>query len=177
MKLHIGSGERYLNGYKHVDIIQRPHIDFIADACKLSFLDDRSVEEIYASHVLEHFTRDEVEGVLCEWWRVLRWGGVIRLAVPDFAAITAEYVSGKDLDILLGLLYGGQNYEYNFHYQTYDFKRLEKLLNKVGFVDVREYDWRGFLPEGYDDFSKAYLPHMDFENGRLMSLNIEAMKG
>jgi hypothetical protein len=77
---------------------------------------------------------------------------------------------------VLGLLYGGQNYEYNFHYQTFDYERLKTLLEAAGFCEISEYDWRNFLPSGYDDFSRAYLPHMDIENGRQMSLNLVAIK-
>ena len=103
-------------------------------------------------------------------------GGIIRVAVPCFNAIAQEYSSGRSLDELLGLLYGGQDNEFNIHFQAYDFKRLERLLLEAGFVQVAEYDWRAFLPEGYDDYSRAYLPHMDFANGRLMSLNVRAIK-
>ena len=60
--------------------------------------------------------------------------------------------------------------------QSYDFARLEKLLKAAGFVKVERYDWRDFLPADYDDYSRSYLPHMDFDNGRLMSLNITAKK-
>ena len=103
-------------------------------------------------------------------------GGFLRIAVPNFEAIVEEYLSSRNLELVMGLLYGGQNYEYNFHYQTYDFKRLADLLTDAGFSDVQLYDWREFLPAGYDDFSRAYLPHMDFEHGRLMSLNVVATK-
>lgn len=77
----------------------------------------------------------------------------------------------------MGLLYGGQNYEFNFHYQVFDFLLLKNLLEKNGFRDVERYDWRDFLPDNFDDFSRAYLPHMDFEHGRLMSLNVVTVKG
>jgi predicted SAM-dependent methyltransferase len=177
MKLHIGCGEKYLPGYKHMDIIERPHIDFVGTANDLSFLENDSVDEIYACHILEHFKRFEIENVLSEWNRVLCKSGVLRLSVPDFAAIAAEYAEHKNLNSVLGLLYGGQNYEYNFHYQVYDFGRLKTLLENAGFSGISHYDWREFLPADYDDFSRAYLPHMDFENGRLMSLNVIAVKG
>ena len=114
--------------------------------------------------------------MLKEWHRVLQSGGVLRIAVPDFEAIVEEYLSSRDLERVMGLLYGGQNYEYNFHYQTYDFKRLSDLLRRAGFLQVERYDWRDFLPPGYDDYSRSYLPHMDFEHGRLMSLNVVATK-
>ena len=177
MKLHIGAGEKYLPGYKHMDIIDRPHIDYIGDAEDLSFLPDNSLDEIYACHILEHFKRVQIENVLIEWHKKITGGGRLRLAVPNFEAIFEEYGQNRNLDSLMGLLYGGQNYDYNFHYQTFDIARLKGLLENVGFIHVQKYDWRKFLPADYDDYSKAYLPHMDFENGRLMSLNVIATKG
>jgi hypothetical protein len=76
----------------------------------------------------------------------------------------------------MGLLYGGQDYEYNFHHVAFDFKFLEKHLTKVGFKNIRRYDWRKTRHKDYDDFSQAYIPHMDKEHGILMSLNVEAEK-
>ena len=177
MKLHIGCGVKFLPGYKHMDVIQHPHIDFVGNADDLSFFSKSSLDEIYACHILEHFKRHEITNVLNEWHNKLQGGGTLRVSVPDFTAIVAEYSNSGSLDSVLGLLYGGQNYEYNFHYQTYDFNRLKRLLEEAGFVDIQRYDWKDFLPADYDDYSRAYLPHMDFENGRLMSLNIIARKG
>jgi len=176
MKLHIGCGEKYLPGYRHVDIINREHIDYLADAGSLPFIDDGAVTEIYACHILEHFKRYEIDGVLSEWARILCKGGLLRLAVPDFEAIVNHYQENKNLNALMGLLYGGQNYEYNFHFLVFDFMLMKELLEKAGFTNITAYDWRYFLPKGYDDYSRAYLPHMDFKNGWLMSLNILAEK-
>ncbi|MCR5834407.1 MAG: methyltransferase domain-containing protein [Selenomonadaceae bacterium] len=179
MKLHIGCGEKFLPGYTHVDARRFPHVDYVTDKLdNLPMFEDKSADEIYACHILEHFTRSDIKtgGVLKEWYRILKVGGILRIAVPDFEAIVEEYLSTKNLESVMGLLYGGQNYEYNFHYQTYDFNRLEYLLKHSGFLKVARYDWRDFLPEGYDDYSRSYLPHMDFEHGRLMSLNVIATK-
>ncbi len=177
MKLHIGCGSKNLPGWKHFDIRKLDgHIDYVGQADDLSRFQENSIEEIYACHLLEHFGRHEVDMVLKEWNRVIIPGGGIHIAVPDFEAITAEYNVSHDLGRIIGLLYGGQDYEYNFHYMAYDFNSLKHHLELAGFEKVSRYDWKDFLPEGYDDFSRAYLPHMDFENGRLMSLNIVAYK-
>ena len=178
MKLHIGCGFRNLPGYKHFDIRKLDeHIDYVGSAQDLSQFPDGSIEEIYACHLLEHFGRNQVNEVLKEWYRVIcPGGGQIRIAVPDFGAVVEEYRNTHDLFPLSGLLYGGQEYGFHFHYVTFDFDSLRKRLEDVGFVDVRRYDWKEFLPKEYDDCSRAYLPHMDFENGRLMSLNVVARK-
>lgn len=176
MKLHIGCGQKFLPGYKHLDVLEAEHIDFLCDAGNLLMIADKSVEEIYACHILEHIKRGDAVTVLREWARVLVSGGEIRIAVPDFGAVVDEYLVNRDAAGLQGLLYGGQNYDYNFHYVAYDFGMLKNLLEEAGFGQVEKYDWRDFLPPDYDDFSRAYMPHMDFDNGRLMSLNVLAVK-
>lgn len=176
MKLHIGCGQKYLPGYKHIDVMEAEHIDYVCDTRDLSILADDSSDQIYACHILEHLEKKDVPVILKEWHRVLKTDGVIRISVPDFEAIAERYLEHKNLTELQGLLYGGQTYDHNFHYVAFDFRNLKQLLETAGFDSVERYDWKDFLPEGYDDFSRAYLPHMDFENGRLMSLNVIAYK-
>lgn len=176
MKLHIGCGKKYLAGYKHLDVIDFDHVDYVCDTRKLTMIEDESVSEIYACHILEHVERNEVVTVLREWSRVLRKGGVLRVAVPDFESVVAEYQAGVDLSAFQGLLYGGQTYDYNYHHVAFDFKVLEAYFKEAGFTGLEHYDWRDFLPKDYDDYSRAYLPHMDFDNGRSMSLNVIARK-
>ncbi len=45
----------------------------------------------YASHLLEHLYRDAAIRFLVEVQRVVRSGGLVRLLVPDLAAIVREY--------------------------------------------------------------------------------------
>lgn len=176
MKLHIGCGKKYLPGYKHLDVIDYDHVDYVCDARQLKMIADETVSEIYACHILEHVERSEVTDVLQEWHRVLKCGGEIRIAVPNFESIVEEYLEKKDLMSFQGLLYGGQTYDYNFHHIVFDFGILKALLEDAGFRDIHRYGWSEFLPEEYDDYSRSYLPHMDFEHGRLMSLNVLATR-
>ena len=48
---------------------------------KLNSLKDASVDEIYASHVLEYFDRNEVNAVLLEWKRVLKKNGIKQMNI------------------------------------------------------------------------------------------------
>lgn len=185
LKLHLGCGKRYLPGWTHIDLVDFPHIDYQRNAADLSIFEDGSVDEIYACNLLEHFTRSEIPKVLAEWARVLKCrekedspktGGILRLSVPDFEASVAHYLQYHDLAILESNFVGGQKDKFDFHYYQFDFALMKTLLENIGFGNVQRYDWRDFLPEGFDDYSRCYLPHMDFENGRLMVLNVTAEK-
>ncbi|MFC1945687.1 methyltransferase domain-containing protein [Chloroflexota bacterium] len=176
VKLHIGCGERYIPGFTHVDVRKFEHVDVVAPAWQLDVFEDDSVDLIYCCHTLEHLKKTQVGLTLAEWHRVLRPGGVLRLAVPDFAKICQMYTRTGDLSQLLGLLMGGQDYPENTHYTVYDYAYLAGLLQDAGFTSVRCYDWRETEHWDHDDFSQAYLPHMDKEHGTLMSLNVEAEK-
>ncbi len=178
MKLHLGCGRKYIEGFKHVDLQKFDHIDFISSVDDLNFAKDNTVELIYAAHVLEHFGRNEYKKVLKEWHRVLKSGGVLRMSVPSFEAVVKYYTEKNDnLELLLGLLVGGQKVgQYDYHQMVFDKKLLEKDLKEIGFKNIRHYDWRKTEHAKIDDFSQAYLPHMDKENGMLMSLNLEAEK-
>lgn len=179
LKLHVGCGTRRIPDFIHVDIIDAPHIDHCCRVDNLSAFAPGSVDLIYASHVLEHFGRFEVELVLADWYRAIRPGGLVRIAVPDFAAVVALY--GQEglrdgMSGLVGLVCGGQRNEYDFHKIIFDEAFLTFLLSKVGFKDIRRWDWRNTEHANIDDYSQCYIPHMDKQNGRLMSLNLEATK-
>lgn len=175
--LHIGCGQRYIPTFTHhIDAIKFPHVDIVASADKLGMFADNSVDLIYASHLLEHFGRHDIEKVLQEWYRVLKVGGTLRLAVPDFEKIVEVYQRTKDLEPLLGLLVGGQTYPSNTHRVIFDATYLSKVLSAVGFKNIHRYDWRQMIHKDYDDFSQAYLPYMDKEHGTLMSLNMECQR-
>jgi predicted SAM-dependent methyltransferase len=178
MKLHLGCGSRYIPGFIHVDAMAAPHVDIVGPVEKLAMADN-SASLIYASHVLEHFGRFEYKAVLQEWFRVLKPGGILRLSVPDFAACAAIYYESglaDGLSGLVGLVVGGQRDGYDFHKMIFDEGFLRRALLETGFREVRRWDWRMTEHAGVDDYSQAYLPHLQKETGRQMSLNIEAVK-
>jgi predicted SAM-dependent methyltransferase len=177
-KLHLGCGVKNFPGYYHVDALDYPHVDHTGPVEDLSFIPDGASGHIYACHVLEHFGRNEYRDVLSEWRRVLRLGGTLRLAVPDFGACAKLYCDGRldgGLAVILGLLMGGQRDEYDFHKMAFDEEFLTSALLEAGFSSVSRWDWRQTDHADVDDYSQAYLPHMDKVNGTLVSLNLEAI--
>jgi hypothetical protein len=100
----------------------------------------------------------------------------LRLAVPDFEAVSTRYQRSRQLGELIGLVCGGQRNQYDFHKMVFDEKLLRERLLEVGFASVSRYDWRNTEHAWLDDYSQAYLPHMEKQTGQLMSLNLEAVK-
>lgn len=181
MKLHLGSGKRYIPGFVHIDINPFPHIDYVHDISKLPMIKSNSCELIYFSHGIEYFDREEIKNVLKEWKRVLKKDGIIRLAVPDFEALIKVYENYKDINKILGPLFGRWQILKNkkkilYHKTVYDFKSIKGVLESAGFKQIKKYDWRKTIHKDYDDYSQSYIPHMDKEKGLLISLNVEAKK-
>lgn len=177
-KLHLGCGVKHIPGWFHVDALDFEHIDHRGPVEDLSFIADGSVSLIYAAHVLEHFGRKTYLDVLKEWRRVLEPGGVLRLAVPDFGAVARLYMSGtlpRGIEDVRGLVSGGQRDKYDFHGMIFDEADLTRALKEAGFSTVRPWDWRTTEHSWLDDYSQAYMPHMDKENGTLVSLNLEGV--
>lgn len=54
---------------------------------------DESCDLVYHSHVLEHFGKQEGKRFIGECFRVLKPGGIIRLAVPDLEGLVRQYLS------------------------------------------------------------------------------------
>ena len=177
-KLHVGCGWRdFGDDWTHIDGGEYPHIQYFS--VRLETFPDNHADVIYASHVFEYFDREEGLEVLNEWHRVLKPNGILRLAVPDFSAMTSLYQKGEvKLDQILGPLYGKMKMSSKviYHKTVYDYESLESILKESNFVNVSRYDWRETEHAHHDDHSQAYIPHMDKENGTLISLNVEAFK-
>jgi SAM-dependent methyltransferase len=97
---------------------------------------DGEVDEIRASHVLEHFPHRMIPDVLKEWTRVLAKGGKIKIAVPDFAKIAEDYLAGKAQPNEYYLM-GAQVDQNDYHQAMFDREKLRKLLADCGLVLIK----------------------------------------
>lgn len=181
-KIHLGCWHRYIPGFLHVDLCDFLHVDYKTSIDKLTFLDNESASLIYCSHSLEYFDRQQVSHVLKEWLRVLKPGGLLRLAVPDFESLLQVYRKTGDLNKILGPIYGRMEITTSnenhiiYHKTIYDEKSLSALLQDNGFKNIERWNWRETEHSNIDDHSQAYYPHMDKKDGILISLNIQATK-
>lgn len=176
MKLHLGCGNKRIDGYTNIDVRYLPGVDEIDNIAYLRKYKNESVDVIYASHVLEHFSRWQYMSVLKRWYEILKPNGILRLGVPDFEQIVKYYIKTNKLRDVSGMLYGGQDYDENNHHWVWDFVTIKQELEQIGFKNIYRYDWRNTEHSHVDDYTQSYLPHMDKENGTLLSLNVEAIK-
>jgi len=182
MKLHLGCGKKYLDGFVHIDLADFEHIDFKSsiDSLSLSMFNDDSVSEIYCSHAFEYFDRNKAIGVLNEWNRVMKIGAKLFLTVPDFDNLIKIYLETLSLRDILGPLFGKWQLGDNdiYHKTTWNEFDLKKLLMQCGFGGIRSFNpilYLSSIDKEYDDYSLAFFPHMD-RSGIQVSLALEGTK-
>jgi predicted SAM-dependent methyltransferase len=133
MKLNIGSGDKCQPGFEKWDI-KYGKLAYPLD------LPDNSVEEIYASHILEHFSHKHTLLVLRDWVRALRPGGKIKIAVPDLNKIIDIYVSGQEPTMPIeAFIMGGHMDNDDVHRSVFVPDKLKKQMELAGLKDVVEW--------------------------------------
>ncbi|MGQ0845814.1 MAG: class I SAM-dependent methyltransferase [Sporichthyaceae bacterium] len=99
---------------------------------------DNSVAAVYSSHTLEHIYFAEAEQVIAEAHRVLRPGGVLRLALPDAQAMAREFLSnGAAADASM---------EYNRMLNTHPLHRPSALQRALGMAGGHIHLWQPTAP-------------------------------
>jgi len=169
--LHIGCGPNILpSPFENLDGRDFDGVDHVSSADDLSQFDDNTFDMIYASHILEHYPRNDVERVLKEWVRVVKVDGTIRISVPSFKSAVEIYGKTGKLENVLGPLVGGQTYDYEFHYCLFDEKTLSSLMKKCGLTAIHPWLYTRTRHSDYWDFSQAVT------HGVQVSLNLEGRK-
>ena len=140
-RLLLGGRDTRIDGFKNVDLRPGPTVDFVTDIGDLKQFKDDAVDEIYASHCLEHFPHPQTLGVLKEWHRVLKRGASCWISVPDFDAGVRLYLKQGLTEFTRNLLWGDQGYDLAYHYNAFTFATLAAQLVQAGFTDVKRQTW------------------------------------
>jgi predicted SAM-dependent methyltransferase len=194
IKINIGCGVSGLEGWQNLDnsltiILSRiPLVNRLLkvpswprdvrryDVRKSLPFETATAQYIYSSHTFEHFTHAESLNVAKECFRVLKQGGVIRIAVPDLGLLVRDYIEDTSpmashtllsrlslTHSLRDVVHPGSN-----HSQMFDRGSLVHLLQGAGFASPSSRRFReSAIPE---------IERLELEVRRRESLYVEAHK-
>lgn len=170
LRLHLGGKQRKA-GWKILNALPGPAVDYVGDCMDLSRFADGSVREVYASHVLEHLGYQKaLPRALAEIHRVLEPDGRALISVPDFEVVCRLFADpARTFDERIHLMrvaFGGQVDEYDFHYVGLTYEFLGALLKRAGFARVERVSEFGL----FEDTSSLRML------GEPISLNVIAGK-
>ena len=137
VRINVGCGEVIEPGYTNIDL-HHDLADVKMDTRALQYPDD-SVDEIYSSHLLEHFGKREIPVVLREWYRVLKVGGTLKLNLPNLEWCLKNWLAKPEKErfgLALDMLFGHQAHEGEYHKTGFTRARLTALLTEAGFADI-----------------------------------------
>ena len=177
-KLHVGCGKRRVPGWLNVDI-QNSEFDLDLGYGKLPFPDSH-FSAVASQHVIEHLELErELIPLLYELNRCMVPGAEIWLSCPSMYKVCKSYLEDGGVGLLQDRISRFPNWslkglppshivnklfhQHGQHKNLFDFPLLTAVLEKTGFVDVKEVDERAFLnrfpefPERNDGFQSIYV--------------------
>jgi len=146
MNLNVGCGGTLVPGYRHLDIIDHPHVDYLYDLESGDFIKDRNgvtvpddtFDEMIMLHTFEHI-RNSL-GMMQELWRVAKPGCKLGLATPYGSSNNADedpthvrHVYENTFTYFSQAWYGKNDYGYR---GDWDYVNCTFILRKQYFADA-----------------------------------------
>lgn len=146
MKLHLGCGEYYLNGYVNIDYpkskqtVINTHADIYTDILKLTYRNN-SIDEVRLHHVFEHFDRSTAIALLVKWRKWLKVGGVLRIETPDAMScykmmISPLYTYDQKQQINRHL-FGSHEASWAVHWDGWYEEKYKHILQILGYENLQ----------------------------------------
>lgn len=152
-RLHLGCGTVRFEGWLNIDIGSNKAKDLELDITWPLPFESDSCEYIYTEHMLEHLDVDQGLNFLRECYRVLKPGGVIRIAIPSLDILIKRSYEGNwnDADWLkwpefqyiksraemLNIAFRSWGHKW-----LYDREELHRRLQEAGFTNVVDCNWQ-----------------------------------
>ncbi len=145
LRLHLGCGEQYLDGYVNIDYSPSEHnvmqvkADVYANITELDF-PAGSVDEVRLHHVFEHFNRVTALAMLIKWHNWLKIGGKLHIETPDLVGSAKTILAESSWKSKMGVvrhIAGDQSSSWAYHIDHWFPQRFEHTLNRLGFSAVQ----------------------------------------
>lgn len=169
LRLHLGCGENYFEGYINIDFPPEAHTvmsvkaDVYQDITQLQFPSE-SVDEIRLHHVFEHFNRVTSLALLIRWSEWLKIGGKLHIETPDIegcAKIITSNSSFSQKQAIIRHLFGSHEAKWAYHLDGWSAEKFKIILAKLGFEPTtRTWQWQKY----------PYLPNVEVVSTKVKNL-------
>lgn len=152
IKLHLGCGEQYFDGYVNIDFPPDMHTaqkqavaDIFLDVTTLDF-PDSTIEEVRLHHLFEHFDRPKTLALLVRWSRWLAPGGRLVIETPDvlgsFRQILEDDLTFPQKQAVMRHIFGSHEASWAIHCDGWYAEKFAHVLGVFGFqVSARDSAW------------------------------------
>ena len=117
MKLHLGCGRDYKEGYHNVDFNKNVKADQYFDLNEKFPLEDNTYDEIFTEGAIEHIFENKRFQFMDECWRVCKPGAKIKILTNHFSSVWAlqhlghhSYFGVDSFSVMEGDCFNGEQY-------------------------------------------------------------------
>ena len=147
--LNLGAGSLKIYGADNVDINPELGTELCFDLREKFPLEDKSYDEIYLFHTIEHIEKKHHTNIFAEIRRVLKDDGMLLVTYPEFSKIVQNWLINKDNQrhFWEATVYGRQLYSSDYHVCAMDSADFKQFLMDRGFEAT------SILPEPMDIYN------------------------
>lgn len=153
IKLNLGCGANIKSDWINIDSGEQfgeDSLDLVYDLSKGLPFPDESVDFIYHEHLIEHLSKEEGKVFLRDCLRILKEGGIMRIACPDLKMIIRDYQGDKFMERewlnRIAVSYQGKSKCELFnicmrdwgHKYIYDIEEISMILDELNCVSIKE---------------------------------------
>lgn len=124
-KMQIGCGSNFLKGWLNTDLNYNDKVAFLDAGAKFPVESD-TFDYVYSEHLFEHLKLEQQLNMLVESYRILKKGGIMRIATPSLEFLFKLYANPNTLE----------NKQY-VNWAVENIPNLEAVNNSI--IDIEEH--------------------------------------
>jgi hypothetical protein len=141
LNLGCGDGGHVSDDFIHIDIRDTAITDIVSGVGLLDFPPE-SCEVIFAWNVLEHISWRQTDPTLSHWLSLLQPDGILVMSIPNLEKLSIDILNANSVIYtdrsdrggnIMEHLYGGQDYDGNYHFAGWKPDWLASKLKDIGF--------------------------------------------